>query len=64
MSYYSKKNIEKKQWYVVNYNEFNSSVNYYYVGLNPGKMPSINKEPLTYDEAHKFRNIIRKLYNK
>jgi len=54
MSYYSEKNSAKKQWYVVNYKEFN----YYYVGRNLGQRPTINKNPLTYNEATKFKDIL------
>ncbi len=64
MGYYSKKNLEKKQWFVVDYNAFSVVPNCYYVGLNHGKMESANKEPLTFEEADKFRRILNKLYGK
>lgn len=55
MSYYSKKNIEKKQWYVVKHNRLA-----YIITKYPFIDP-INKNPLTYKEASNFSKILYKL---
>ena len=66
MGYYSKKNIEKKQWFVVKYKYFTNSISnkYMYIYTIYPDTEAINKYPLTLDEAIKFRDIINKLYNK
>jgi len=58
MGYYSKKNIEKKQWYVVKH----ELIGYILCTSIFDKDP-INKNPLTFEKADKFRNILNKLYN-
>lgn len=58
MSYYSEKNIEKKQWYVRRL-KWTKKIKYIVTSLP--NVPVINKDPLTLEEAEKFKVILNKL---
>ena len=59
MSCYSKKNIEKKQWYVTLYEPVYSARREYLITTSDRNV--VNDNPMCLDEAMKFRSILNKL---